>query len=383
MDGLARIYALGFISRIPPAAAAVLLTLHVVNGLGHSWSAAGGLAGAATVCAAIAGPWRGRLLDRVGLRATMAPCLVVNAIAWSIAPFVGYWALLALACVAGLWQVPVWSIIRQAVLAAAPEEDRRSAIALDSVTVEMAFAIGPSLTVWAATVYDTRWVLLVVQLAGVLAASLLWLANPTLLPDEARDEQRLPLRQWAGPAFLAMLLVAATSSLVLAATDVSVVAATKEMGNQSALAWILVVWSVGSLIGGLIYGALPRAVPAVLLLGILCLTTFPLAFAKTPVLLGVLCALSGLVISPTIVATVDGISKVVPVTARGEAMGWHGSALTIGGAVGAPIAGVAIDTWGSAGGFIAPAAVGAGVAVIAGLLMTMRKRRGSAARLAH
>ena len=59
---------LGTLVRAPVFASGVLLTVHVVTTLGRSYAAAGVLAAAATVAVAVSGPWRGRLLDRFGLR---------------------------------------------------------------------------------------------------------------------------------------------------------------------------------------------------------------------------------------------------------------------------------------------------------------------------
>jgi MFS family permease len=61
----------------------------------------------------------------------------------------------------------------------------------------------------------------------------------------------------------------------------------------------------------------------------------------------------------------------VPDGARGEAMGWHGSSLTVGLAVGAPLAGWAIDHGSSAWGFVA---VGAAGALVTLALLPMRRR---------
>jgi predicted MFS family arabinose efflux permease len=54
-------------------------------------------------------------------------------------------------------------------------------------------------------------------------------------------------------------------------------------------------------------------------------------------------------------------------------MGWHSSALTAGSAIGAPIAGVAIDHTGWQGGLWLPAVLGLAVAVV-GLAATRRRR---------
>ena len=155
--------------RIPIFAGGVVLTLHVVQTLGRSYGAAGLVTAGATVAIAVSGPWRGRLLDRMGLRRVVLPSLLVSAACWSVAPFVGFWPLLALAALAGLFVVPTFSIIRQAVIAAAPEGDRRTALALDSVAVEVSFMVGPVLGVWAATLWPTSWVLFGIEMLGVVA----------------------------------------------------------------------------------------------------------------------------------------------------------------------------------------------------------------------
>ena len=126
VPALRRALVLGFLVRMPIFAGGVVITLHVVSHLHRSYGAAGLVSAAATVAIAISGPWRGRLLDRHGLRRVVVPSIVVAAVCWSVAPFVGYWLLMALAALAGLFVIPSFSIIRQAIIAAVPEDDRRS-----------------------------------------------------------------------------------------------------------------------------------------------------------------------------------------------------------------------------------------------------------------
>ena len=79
------------------------------------------------------------------------------------------------------------------------------------------------------------------------------------------------------------------------------------------------------------------------LLGGLALSTIPVALAGSLGWLVVLLFVCGVLCAPTITATVDHLSRLVPERSRGEAMGWHGSAMTAGQAIGAPLAGYAID----------------------------------------
>ncbi|NNM44658.1 MFS transporter [Knoellia sp. DB2414S] len=379
---------LGLLVRMPIFAGGVVITLHVVSHLGRSYGAAGLVSAAATIAIAISGPWRGRLLDRMGLRRVVVPSIVVAALCWSIAPFVSYWWLLGLAALAGLFVIPSFSIIRQAIIAAVPEDDRRTAISLDSVAVELSFMIGPAAGVWAATVWSTDWVLFAIEMLGVAAGILLWVVDPALheAPDESADASEapaaaVPRSAWFRPGFVVVLLGAAATTFVLGGTDIGVVAALRDFGAQPSIGLVLAVWGFGSLLGGLVYGGLHRSVNAFWLLAGLGLVTLPMAFAVNPLTLALLAFVAGLFCAPTITATIDQVSRLVPASARGEAMGWHGSSMTAGMAVGAPAAGFAIDHQGWAAGFVAVAVVGLVVALLGalGTSSRARARRGRAA----
>jgi MFS family permease len=383
---LRRALLLGILVRLPIFAGGVVLTLHVVSTLGGSYGAAGLVAGAATLAIAVSGPWRGRLLDRMGLRRVVLPSIAVAAVCWSVAPFVGYWQLLGLAALAGLFVIPSFSIIRQAVIAAVPETDRRTAISLDAVAVEVSFMIGPAVGVWAATTWATSWVLFWIQMLGVAAGMLLWAANPAIreAPEEGvLDEEGVPVTvaagvrrsEWFGAPFLAVCVGASATTVVLGGSDIAIVAALREFGDPASIGWVLAVWGFGSLVGGLVYGGLGRSFSAFWLLGGLGLSTLPMALAGDTVSLAGLSFVAGLLCAPTITATVEQVSRLVPPLARGEAMGWHGSFMTAGLALGAPAAGAAIDRWGWGAGFTLVALLGVGVAAAGALASRVRRRR--------
>jgi predicted MFS family arabinose efflux permease len=373
---------LGILVRIPIFAGGVLLTLHVVQTLHRDYGAAGLVTAAATVCIAVSGPWRGKLLDTKGLRRVVLPSLVVTAICWSIAPFVDYLPLLLLAALAGLFVVPVFSIIRQAVMAAVPESDRRTALSLDSVAVEVSFMVGPVIGIWAATIWPTAWVLFSIEMLGVLAGIGLWFADPVMHAEQSHRgdldeaEQPLPRRAWFRPQFLAMCAAAAATTVVLSGCDIAFVAGLRDFDKVSLIGPVLALWGLGSVIGGLVYGLLHRSISAFLLLGCLSVATIPIALATSVWPLAALGFVAGLACAPTITATVDQLSRVVPDAARGEAIGWHGSAMTAGSALGAPVAGLAIDQWGWGAGFVTVSLVGITVALFgAGAARTYRRSR--------
>ncbi|MBM6403684.1 MFS transporter [Phycicoccus sp. CSK15P-2] len=360
---------LGAVIRVPVFATPVVVTLHVVTTLGRSYAEAGLVASAATLSIAVSGPWRGRLLDRLGLRRVVAPSVVVSGAAWAMAPWVGYPGLLALVLVAGLFVVPSFTVFRQVLLAAVPEKDRRTAISLDSSLLEVLFMLAPAVAVWAATAYDTRWVLFGVQMLGAVAGMALWALDPRLRAEgeAGPGAADIPRRTWLRAPFAVVCLVAAGSTVVLVGAELGFVAALRQLGSVELLGVVLALWAAGSFVGGIVYGGLPREVRSRWLLAGLAVTTVPMAVATSVWTLAVLSFVAGLLCAPTVTATIDEAARIVPARARGEAMGWHGSSITVGAAAGAPVAGATIDAYGPVGGFVVLAAVGLVIALVAGL----------------
>lgn len=382
---------LGFAIRIPVWASFIVLTLHVVTGLGESYAAAGLVTTVTTVAMAVAGPWRGRALDRIGLRATIAPQLVVLAVVWAIAPFVPYAALLVLAVLGGLANLPHFSVIRQVLIAAVNDEDRKAALSLDALFTELSFMVGPVIGVLVATWFDTSWALLGCQLAGVLGGVALWWVNPALVPaapseddsalpdgsarpEEAAPTSALAIGLWRSPAILAVLAAGVATTVVLTGTDLGVVAALRQMERPDSIGWVLAVWGFGSAVGALVYGALHRPVPLNLLLALLAATTIPVALADDRLTLAVLLFGCGLFCAPTITAASEALSRTVPVTNLGEVMGWQGVAFTVGSSTGAPLAGLAIDHSGWQAAFVVTGGVALVAAVVALVLEVGRAR---------
>jgi MFS family permease len=369
-----RILVLGLFVRIPMWASAVVLTLHVVGHLDRSYTEAGVLEMVYSLALAVSGPWRGRRLDQIGLRAALTPSLVVLAVCWSIAPWLGYWELVALVAVAGLFMMPSFSIVRQVLIGAVPDTQRTAVLSIDSVVVEFSFMIGPVLGVLGAVYLPTPVALTIFQLATVLGGIVLWLDNPPLGQDHDETAPKHRVREWLSPTVLAILAISATAIVILTGEDLGTVAAMREMGHTASIGWVLALWGLGSALGGLLYGALHRHPPAGVLLVVLAASTTVVALADGRLAFTALLFVSGVFCAPTITATVDDLSRAVPAAVRGEAMGWHGSALTLGGAVGAPLVGWGIDHGGWQGGFELAGFVGLGMALVGLAIQALRRR---------
>ncbi len=366
----------GVLSRLPQFAMGLVLTLHVVGNLDDRYSAAGVVAGVFTVAAAIAGPWRGHLLDRHGLRRTLVPSVAVLFPVWAIAPFVGYWALLGLIVVAGAMTFPVFSVVRQVLVTNVPPDLRRSALSLDSAIVELSFMAGPALGVMACQWWNPRWVLLVCAMGYVAGSTALLVLNPPIANAVELDAEGAGSTSWLGLRALAILLAVAAAGFVLSGTDLAIVASLRDLGHASWVGIAFTLWGLGSAIGGITYGAISRSIPTFVLVFGLGITTVPLAFAHHPALIAVLLVLTGLFCAPSLASSVDELSAIVPASARGQVMGWHGSAATAGNAMAPPLVGWAMDSHGWAWGYVVTGMMGVVAAlVLMGAVMARRTIR--------
>jgi len=128
---------------------------------------------------------------------------------------------------------------------------------------------------------------------------------------------------------------------------------------------VIAVWCAASLAGGFVYGAMPRAVPALALTALLGLLTMPVGLGSSWWALCLLIVPAGLLCAPTLAATADAVSKLAPEAVRGLVMGLHSSALTAGFAIGAPLAGFVIDARSPPWAFVAAGAAGVAVTGLA------------------
>jgi len=408
---------IGLIARIPHSAAGVLLTLHIVLTLNQGYAAAGAAAALMTIGIAIGAPWRGRRVDRAGLRKALIPSIIFEALIWAVVPHVSYQWVLPLVFVGGLFSLPIFSVIRQSLGVLVEGDQRRSAFALDSIFTELVFMIGPAVGAIAATSGYSAVALTAVGVsASVAGLFLVWFNPPTRTEDSCTAEEsaaraaddlaaagaaivasaahvqeaaselapagsRLARLRghvvrnfaWLTVSVAAVFVVAAGSGMVLSGTDVGIVAILERSGHQTELGIVFFFWCAASVVGGVVYGAMHRPVsPLLLLLGMAALT-IPMGLAKDTWTLAFLSLLPGLLCAPVLSAASEKVAELVGEERRGEAMGWYGSALTAGVALGAPLAGVFIDGVGSWAGFVSVGVAGVALCLAGLVLMKIRR----------
>lgn len=379
LPGVLRLTLIALVARLPHAMTGVVLTLHVVGRLDEGYARAGVVAAAMTVGVAIGAPWRGRLVDRLGLRRALVPSVVVESLVWLVAPHLGYWPLVGAAFVGGVFLVPVFSVVRQSLAVLVPPAQQKAAYALDSVGTELTFMLAPVAGVLLVTQGSSVLGLTVVGVATVGAGVLLlWADPPTRSTPSATHDAPVdvPSGRLLTAPLLVVLLAGVGAAFVLVGTDVSLVAALNDAGRAQDVGWMIALWAGGSVVGGLVHGASARQPSPLLLVAVLALATVPAALVQGQVALALAVVLAGLPCAPALSSINATLVRVVPEHRRGEVMGWSGTMQTVGNALGAPLCGWAIDRAGAGAGFLTAAGTGllvagGGLAVVA----VVRRRR--------
>nr|WP_231708847.1 MFS transporter [Arthrobacter sp. zg-Y20] len=419
-----RLLLVGMVARFPHSAAGVLLTLHVVNTMDKGYAAAGAVAAVVTIGIAVGAPWRGRRVDTVGVRRALIPSVIAEATIWSIAPHASFEWLLVLALIGGVFTLPVFSVVRQSLGVLATGEQRRTAFALDSIATELVFMVGPALGAVIATQISSVVGLTAVGLSAAVSGLLLIWFNPPTRTAEPKDAvtavdeqeaaasavinvapanvQDAPMELtgaglpggpqnlltrlgrglagnfgWLTASVAVVFAVAVGAGLLLSSTDVGIVALVEAGGNPSEVGIVFVAWCAASAVGGVVYGAMNKRISPMVLLLAMAVLTMPMGLATGTLSLALLSIPAGLLCAPVLSSASERVADLVSEDRRGEAMGWYGSAMTAGTALGAPVAGLAIDVIGPWAGFLM-AGGAAGVLVLVTLSVRRLVRRPAA-----
>lgn len=374
LPGVRTLLVLIFFARLPSTAAGMILTLHVAVSMGRGYGAAGTVGAVATIGIALGAPVMGRVVDRYGLRRMLVITSVGEATFWLVARFLPFTLLLVCAFVGGLLVLPAMSIGRQAIAALVPDDLRRSAYSMDTVSTELSFMIGPAAAVLVCTQFSTQTAMLAMAVGLVLVGVLLYVVNPAVRSaEEKAAAAEVPRRSWLTPRMISVLVIGAGAVFVLGGTEVAIVAHVQWSGDLDWTGVVVAVWAAGSAVGGLVYGALRRSIPQVVLMACLGALTIPVGLAGDWWMLMLALIPAAALCAPTVAATAEEVARLAPPAVRGLATGLQSSAFTLGQAAGAPAVGFVVDHASPAWGFALAGVGGLAVAAVAGLLAARRR----------
>ncbi len=362
-----------------------LALLLLVRDTTGSYASAGLVAAAYALAFGVFGPSRARAADRGGpvrallLTAAVHPLALIVLVALA-AGEVPTWALVPTAILGGATVPPHGPVMRALWGSLLDGPQRVTAYSLESVVVELCFVLGPLLTaLLAATVAPGAAVLAASALAVVGA---LWMAATpavrAVVPHETATGSRFgPL---ASPAVRALLLTVAGIGAGFGAIEVSLPAYVEGEGARPAAAGILLaIWSVGSIVGGLVYGGLHLKAPhrrqlPVLVAALAVGTVLPLLVTGA-VGMGLALFVYGLAIAPFSACNSVLLGEAAPRGTTTEAFAWNSSMIFGGAAFGSALAGVLVERSGPYAGLAVT--TGAGGLALAAAVSGVLRLRGS------
>ena len=363
--------AAAFIGRLPLSMVGLGCVLLVAAETG-SYGLGGAVAAVGAVTTAMAGPLLGRLADSHGQRRVLLPVLAVfvpSGVTFLFAVREDWplWVVFASAGLAGACIPPVSSMIRVRWTHLLRGSHRLpTALAMESVVDEFVFIVGPVLVTFLSTTgHATSGVVTAFALATI--GSLLFAAQRhTEPPPNGTDSRRGPSAMRTG-GLRVLFVVGAAVGAVLGTLEIALVAFADEVGARPLSGVLIAGLAAGSMASGIGWGAVHWRLPLrhrlVAVLVLLTVLSVPLLLVRDVWLMIPFVVLAGVAVSPSLISSFTLAELLVPRAAVTEAFTWIGTALGLGVAVGASVAGKLVDVSGANTAF-SVATVAAAVATV-------------------
>lgn len=370
-----------WLSRLPTGMMGLSMLLFLRDALG-SFKLAGTAVGAYFIAMAISAPVQGRIIDRQGpqklLRVTgVAQPLMLLAL-FMIAYFkMSFPLIVGAAILAGIFPAPITTLTRTIWRQRFTDESaRKMAFSVDAVTMELCFTVGPLLVALIITLSNPS-VGFLITTTMVFAAFLIFMASPALnYWQQSSAEERHLLGPLTDPQLLLLLVVTFGLATAFGLLEVGYPALATSLSLPALAGVLLAVNSVGSAVGGAVYGVMRINMPLErqfgILLGMMVLPLLLHAWVSQLLLLGIVAFIAGATIAPSIAAQSILVSRLAPQKYATEAFTWSSTFIVSGIGAGMASGGALAETYNATTPFIIAALVMAAMTAMSLLL-----RRGS------
>lgn len=349
--GVFRILTAQLIARFPFGMLSIILLLHMSLVYGD-YTSAGIILATQSVGQAIAGPLTSRLMGRLGMRPVLLTTAIICASLLVVIALVHLplYIVAAIAFLIGITTPPVTPAVRTIYPKLVPSNQLSALFSLDASAQELIWVMGPVVAVFVSAQFTT--------VAGLLVAAAFMLGGGIwFVVAPAVGKVRVPRSRRGFGAVLAKptVIIATVASVLFvgsfAALEAAVVAAFGQGAFESG--FVLAVFAIGSLVGGLAIGHRdmrpwsPLLRVLVVLAGTaLCLVSLNMWWLMVVLFFG------GLGTAPMFAALSNVVSATVKFSETAEAFGWVGTGQLVGVAAGSAVAGLAIDAVGAPGAVV-------------------------------
>lgn len=378
VPGSRRFSSSAFVARLPISMVGIGIVLLVQDATG-SYGFAGAVSAIYVAAGAVMAIVQGRWLDRHGQSRVLLPMVAVFTVSLGllvVAVGAGWptaWTYVLAALGGG--SLPAAGTCVRARWSHALRErpaDVQTAFALEAVVDEAVFMLGPILVTLLATTISPAVGVVTAVVAGLLGTVLLAAQRSTEPPAHPRSRSAAAAEPLPWRTLLPVAVVMFSLGTLFGGAEVVTVAFAEEQGSQAYAGPLLALWALGSLLAGLITGAVHWRRPPVdrVRVGALgmCVAMAPLFLVDSVPLMGGLLLLGGFAIAPTMIAVTSLVERVVPPSRLAEGMSVLHSGVVAGVGPGAAVAGLVVDRSGASAAYLVSFAAGAVAAVVALLI---------------
>lgn len=364
--GVARLLFAQLLARFPGGMLSLGLLIHI-EGIFHSYGAAGLVLASLSVGQAAAGPLTSRWMGIWRMRPVLILTTVVCAtgllvLALAPLPIPGF---MAVALLTGLSFPPIQPAVRTIYPKVVTSRQLTPLFSLDASAQEIIWVAGPVLVTFVATQISST-VGILMSLVFLVGGGIWFITSPEVGRVRIPQSKRRFGVVLARPTVLLITIVGVLLVGSFAAIEAGVVSMFGDGSPESGI--VLAIFALTSLAGGLAFGhrpigpwALARRMSVVLLGAVLALFAFEFWSIS-----GAL-AIAGLMVAPALAVMFAVVSATVRFSDTAEAYGWVGTGQLLGAALGSAAAGFLIDAAGSTGGFWTAAVLAALAVIIAAL----------------
>jgi MFS family permease len=372
-----RLLGTSLVARMPNGMSSLAILLLITRQ--HGYGRAGVVTGIYVAAAGCSNLLLSRAADRFGARRVLIPAAfgyAAGMFALAALPPGDYLLALVVAALAGLSSPPVVSVVRGLWPRMLGPEEAQAVYGLEATAQELVFMTGPALV---ALVAGLAGAPAAVALTGALALSgtIAFATSPRLVvPGAAGPRRRHRLmRETSLPAYVG-IGVAITIAFNMA--DIGVVAFVSGRHASAASGVVLAIWSLGSLLGGLWFGAgNARVDDRAVARSVVAIAVGIAAAAAAPgnIGLAVIMFVGGATIAPGLARLYSRVGSVAPEGASTEAFGWIALGLLAGSSIGAALGGLAVQTLGPRADLLLAAAAPGLAALLFYAWLAARPRR--------
>jgi MFS family permease len=349
--GVAPLLAATTLGRLPYGMNILALIL-LLRSEEFGYAEVGIVTGGSGLALGVIAPVLGRLIDRLGqtrvLASTAVACLCANAgLAAAVLSGAGLLPVMLLALVGGATTPPISPAMRTLWPRLIGRDRLDTAFAFDALQLEVVFIVGPLLAAAIASWSSPEAAFLtgVTMQAGGALAFAAAPASRGWRPTPRGEEGRGGALSVAGMRVLIPAL--AIGAVALGVLEIGIAAFAEREASRSDAGWLFALWGVGSLAGGLWYGARSWSLPAdrrfLIVSAVLVAGLAPLPLAGSMPVFALLVVVAGLGLAPSTAAGYSLIGELAPPGSMTEAYAWQIVAYVGGSAVGAWLAGALVE----------------------------------------